>query len=62
MTWAMSCNCALTAAFKTGWLYPWMAHHQDAMPSTSSLPSARVSLTPRAEATGNTGGGFVMDV
>ena len=45
-----------TAATRCGWLKPWQADHQDAMPSISSRPSARRIRTPLVETTGSGSG------
>ena len=42
----------MAAAFSTGWLYPWIAHHQDDMPSISRRPSQSSISQPLAERTG----------
>ena len=45
-----SCSvCSLIARVRVGWLYPWIAHHQELIPSISSLPSSSVITHPLAE-------------
>ena len=48
MIWLILSSWVLAAALSTGWLYPWTAAHQEDIPSISSLPSARVIVTPSA--------------
>gem|GEM_PF-3125458 len=52
MIWLILSSWVLAAALSTGWLYPWTAAHQEDIPSISSLPSARVIVTPSALDTG----------
>ena len=51
ITCAILCNWLSMARLSRGWLYPWMTDHQDAMPSTSSRPSASLIRTPSADTT-----------
>ena len=44
-----------TAESSTGWRYPQIAVHHEAMASTSSRPSASRSRTPEADTTGRAG-------
>ena len=51
ITWLIRPSWSRAAASSTGCRYPWIAAHQELMPSISSRPSASRSRTPLADST-----------